>query len=205
MAARNPCDCIAITSIVWRIQRWLSKVASTAYQHHMPRLRRRLFMAHNGTLRIVAPLAVLLLTACASANLHPSPTATEPPTATAAALPLPALTPSVSSTPLTKTIYLTFDDGPNPSWTPEILSLLEESGAHASFFVIGESAKRWPGLEEREAQDGDTVGDHTWSHPTLTDLSASAVYVELGRDRNLITIPTADTLSPLRLPDELSN
>ncbi len=67
----------------------------------------------------------------------------------------------------------------SPSW--------KEYGAHASFFVIGENAKRWPELVEREARDGDTVGDHTWSHPTLTDLSASAVYVEFGRDRNLIT------------------
>jgi peptidoglycan-N-acetylglucosamine deacetylase len=162
-------------------------------------------MAHNGTLRIVATLAVLLLTACASANLHPSPTATEPPTATAAALPLPALTPSVSSTPLTKTIYLTFDDGPNPSWTPEILSLLEESGAHASFFVIGENAKRWPWLVEREAQDGDTVGDHTWSHPTLTDLSASAVSGELTRDKSLITMLAGEAPTLWRPPYEAFN
>jgi peptidoglycan/xylan/chitin deacetylase (PgdA/CDA1 family) len=116
-------------------------------------------------------------------------------------LPLAPLAP-VTTKDLAKTIYLTFDDGPNPTWTPEILSLLEEYGAHASFFVIGESAKRWPELVEREAQDGDTVGDHTWSHPTLTDLSASAVYVELGRDRNLITIVTAETPTLWRPPYE---
>ncbi len=118
--------------------------------------------------------------------------------------PFAALAP-VTSTDLTKTIYLTFDDGPNPTWTPEILSLLEEYGAHASFFVIGESAKRWPGLVEREAQDGDTVGDHTWSHPNLTDLSASGVYVELGRDRNLITMLTGETPTLWRPPYEAFN
>jgi peptidoglycan-N-acetylglucosamine deacetylase len=119
-------------------------------------------------------------------------------------LPLATLAP-VTSKDLTKTIYLTFDDGPNPTWTPEILSLLEKSGAHASFFVIGENAKRWPGLVEREARDGDTVGDHTWSHPTLTDLSASAVYVELGRDRNLITMLTGETPTLWRPPYEAFN
>jgi peptidoglycan/xylan/chitin deacetylase (PgdA/CDA1 family) len=93
---------------------------------------------------------------------------------------------------LAKTIYLTFDDGPNPTWTPEILSLLEESGAQATFFVIGEKAKAWPGLVEREARDGDTVGDHTWSHPDLTELSASTASAELAMDKNLITVLTGE-------------
>jgi peptidoglycan/xylan/chitin deacetylase (PgdA/CDA1 family) len=127
--------------------------------------------------------------------------------------PGPSGTPVITSLPLApvtstdspKTIYLTFDDGPNPAWTPAILSLLEEYGGHASFFVIGENAKRWPELVEREAQDGDTVGDHTWSHPTLTDLSASAVYVELGRDRNLITMLTGETPTLWRPPYEAFN
>lgn len=119
-------------------------------------------------------------------------------------LPLAALA-RVTSKDLTKTIYLTFDDGPNPTWTPEILALLEEYGAHASFFVIGENAKRWPGLVEREARDSDTVGDHTWSHPTLPDLSARAIYVELGRDRNLITMLTGETPTLWRPPYEAFN
>jgi peptidoglycan-N-acetylglucosamine deacetylase len=106
---------------------------------------------------------------------------------------------------LTKTIYLTFDDGPNPKWTPEILSLLEAYGAHASFFVIGENAERWPSLVEREAQDGDTVGDHTWSHPYLTHLSTSAVYVELGRDQNWITMLTGHMPTLWRPPYEAFN
>jgi len=120
------------------------------------------------------------------------------------ALPLATLAP-VASKDSTKTIYLTFDDGPNPTWTLEILALLEKSGAHASFFVIGGNAKRWPGLVEQEARDGDTVGDHTWSHPTLTGLSASAVYVELGRDRNLITLLTGETPTLWRPPYEAFN
>src|ERR1700688_3635287 len=148
-------------------------------------------------LGIVAKLTVVFLAAVASANAHSSPPAIRSPafTASAASSPGPTLMrlPTALAatadhhTRLTKTIYLTFDDGPNPTWTPEILSLLEDSGAQASFFVIGENAKSWPKLVEREARDGDTIGDHTWSHPNLTQLSASVVWAELARDRNLIT------------------
>ena len=176
-------------------------------------------MDHVGRLRIVATVAVLLLTACAAANGHPSSTATGVPTATAtatatasatatataSALPLPTPIPLVSSKDLTKTVYLTFDDGPNPTWTAEILSLLEKSGAHASFFVIGENAKASPWLVEREARDGDTVGDHSWSHPNLTRLSASVVLAELARDKNLIATLTGEAPTLWRPPYEAFN
>ena len=197
-------------------------------------------MADVGRLRAVATLTAVLIAACASATVHPSPQPSRSPTVTASAHPLatlgpvaskasaktishtfddgpnPTRTPAILALPLaalaratskrlTKTIYLTFDDGPNPTWTPEILSLLEEYGAHASFFVIGENAKKWPALVEREARDGDTVGDHTWSHPELTNLSASAVYVELGRNRNLITMLTGETPTLWRPPYEAFN
>ena len=160
-------------------------------------------------------LAVLLLAACATASAHPSPVAITSPTVTSSIVPSPSsrLTPSPTapaSTPapykgFTKTIYLTFGDGPNPTWTPEILSLLEAHGARASFFVIGENAKAWPGLVEREARDGDTVGDHTWSHPNLTALSGSAVWAELARDRLLITALTGKAPSLWRPPYEAFN
>ncbi len=106
---------------------------------------------------------------------------------------------------LTKTIYLTFDDGPNPTWTPQILSLLEEYDAHASFFVVGENVQRWPSLVQRAAQDGDTIGDHTWSHPNLTHMSPSAVYIELGRDQNWITTLTGRPPTLWRPPYEAFN
>jgi peptidoglycan-N-acetylglucosamine deacetylase len=154
-------------------------------------------------LRIVATLTVVLVTACAPVAAHPSPTPATP-SVPPTLPPLPTLVP-VAAKSLTKTIYLTFDDGPNPKWTSAILSLLEAAGAHASFFVIGQNAKRWPRLVEREAQDGDTVGDHTWTHPTLTDLSASAVYAELARDRTLITVLTREAPALWRPPYEAFN
>jgi peptidoglycan-N-acetylglucosamine deacetylase len=164
---------------------------------------------------IVAKLTVALLAAFASANAHPGPPAIRSPRFTAS--PVPSSDPTLMRLPaslaataephkgLTKTIYLTFDDGPNPTWTPEILSLLEDSGAQASFFVIGEKAKAWPELVEREVRDGDTIGDHTWSHPNLTQLSASVVWAELARDRNLITELTGKPPSLWRPPYEAFN
>ncbi len=162
-------------------------------------------------------LAALLLAGCAAGGAHERPTASGSPAVTASAVPSPSLTPAPTSSPtpapatpepsarLTKTIYLTFDDGPNPTWTPELLSLLENKGVHASFFVIGENAKKWPGLVEREARDGDTVGDHTWSHPELTELSAHAVWAELARAKNLITTLTGRAPSLWRPPYEAFN
>jgi peptidoglycan/xylan/chitin deacetylase (PgdA/CDA1 family) len=61
-------------------------------------------------------------------------------------------------------IYLTFDDGPDPNWTPQILAALEEAGMHATFFAIGELACREPELLRRVAAAGHAVGNHTFSH-----------------------------------------
>ena len=175
-------------------------------------------MRRCGMLRFLAALSLVLLAVCSSATARPSSTAVDAPMVTASTVPSPSrtlvrgpftgLTVSTGlakTTGLTKTVYLTFDDGPNPTWTPEILALLEESEAQASFFVIGESVQRWPWLVEREAQDGDTVGDHTWTHPNLTKLSASAVYIELARDKNWITRLTGTPPTLWRPPYEAVN
>ena len=174
-------------------------------------------MRRCGMLRLLAALTVAFLAVCSSTTARPSRTAIDSPMVTASTVhssralvrgPFIGQTKTTGvtkTTGLTKTIYLTFDDGPNPTWTPEILALLEESGAQASFFVIGENVRRWPWLVEREAQDGDTVGDHTWSHPNLTKLSASAVYIELGRDKNWITRLTGTAPTLWRPPYEAFN
>ena len=87
--------------------------------------------------RILATANVAFV-ACSCADARPNPIALTSPTITASSVPSPSRTLTrVPSSRMTKTVYLTFDDGPNPAWTPEILSLLEESGAQASFFVIG--------------------------------------------------------------------
>jgi peptidoglycan/xylan/chitin deacetylase (PgdA/CDA1 family) len=61
-------------------------------------------------------------------------------------------------------VYLTFDDGPDPEWTPRILDLLASAGASATFFVIGRLARQHPHLVRRLSAAGHAVGNHTWSH-----------------------------------------
>jgi peptidoglycan/xylan/chitin deacetylase (PgdA/CDA1 family) len=61
-------------------------------------------------------------------------------------------------------VYLTFDDGPDPDWTARILDALGEAGMHATFFAIGEHARREPELLRRVAAAGHAIGNHTFSH-----------------------------------------
>jgi len=63
-----------------------------------------------------------------------------------------------------KVVALTFDDGPHPCYTAEILDILAEYGVHATFFVIGKNAKDYPDLVRRELAEGHEVGNHTEHH-----------------------------------------
>ncbi len=69
--------------------------------------------------------------------------------------------------PSHNTVALTFDDGPTPYSSPAILSVLERTHTPATFFVLGEYAKYYPWLIQREAADGFTIGIHTWNHPDM--------------------------------------
>ncbi|MFE6689206.1 polysaccharide deacetylase family protein [Streptomyces sp. NPDC057743] len=92
---------------------------------------------------------------------------------------------------------LTFDDGPDPRYTPEILEVLRRHRARATFFVVGECALAFPDLLHYIAEEGHTVGNHTWTHPQLTALPLGAVRSELGRTSALIeeVLGTAPTLA----------
>jgi peptidoglycan-N-acetylglucosamine deacetylase len=63
-----------------------------------------------------------------------------------------------------KTVYLTFDDGPDPEWTPRVLDALDEAQVRATFFAIGEQAQRLPDLMRRIHSAGHGIGNHTFSH-----------------------------------------
>lgn len=62
-------------------------------------------------------------------------------------------------------VSLTFDDGPDPDFTPRVLDLLDEHGCKASFFVLGQQARRHPELVRRMVAEGHSIGNHTFSHP----------------------------------------
>ncbi len=63
-----------------------------------------------------------------------------------------------------KKLYLTFDDGPDPVSTPQILDLLQARDIHATFFCTGESVHAFPGLFARMVAEGHTIGNHGYSH-----------------------------------------
>lgn len=79
-----------------------------------------------------------------------------------------------------KTVAMTFDDGPGPS-TQAIINILIKFHVPATFFNVGLSEARWPGLVKEEQRDGFVVGDHTWDHPQMTDLSVAAQRAELEK------------------------
>lgn len=72
-------------------------------------------------------------------------------------------------------LALTFDDGPNPITTPQILQELEQAQVPATFFVVGSRATTNPALLRRMHVDGDEIGNHSWSHPDFTTLSAAQI------------------------------
>ena len=71
------------------------------------------------------------------------------------------------------TIYLTFDDGPNPEVTPWVLNILKQYNAKATFFVVGENAAHYPGLLNTIKHDGHAVANHTYNHLSGWDNSTN--------------------------------
>lgn len=85
---------------------------------------------------------------------------------------------------------LSFDDGPHPEFTPEILDLLYASDVQATFFVVGESIVRNDWIVSRMAEEGHTVGVHGLTHRRLTELDDHDVRAELGVTAELIHLIT---------------
>jgi peptidoglycan-N-acetylglucosamine deacetylase len=77
-------------------------------------------------------------------------------------------------------VALTFDDGPDPEWTPKIVDILHEKQVPAAFFVIGEPANQYPGIVKREFDLGNEVGNHTFTHPDFETVSKAQVQFELN-------------------------
>ncbi len=70
-----------------------------------------------------------------------------------------------------KKIAITFDDGPDATWTPKILDVLKSRSAPATFFLIGSEAEKYPRLMERIYDEGHEIGNHTWTHPDVSNIS----------------------------------
>jgi peptidoglycan/xylan/chitin deacetylase (PgdA/CDA1 family) len=83
-------------------------------------------------------------------------------------------------------IAMTFDDGPSEKLTPELLDILAAHHIHATFFVIGENAERYPEILKRAVREGHEIGNHSWSHPFFAKMSDAAVRRELQKTDDVI-------------------
>lgn len=108
--------------------------------------------------------------------------------------------PFLELTGLGRSVVLTFDDGPDPTWTPEILTVLREHDVHAMFFVCGEMASYFPDVLRRAADEGHIIGNHTWTHPELPTLTPAKIKNEMERTSELIEKTTGAAPSWFRAP-----
>jgi peptidoglycan/xylan/chitin deacetylase (PgdA/CDA1 family) len=85
---------------------------------------------------------------------------------------------------------ITFDDGPHPEYTPQVLEILERHGARGTFFIVGESAQRHPEILQRMLQGGHALANHSWDHPSFALISSA--------ERRRQVWACAEALGPLR-------
>ncbi|MBB6670551.1 polysaccharide deacetylase family protein [Cohnella nanjingensis] len=86
-----------------------------------------------------------------------------------------------------KAIALTFDDGPDPKDTPQILDLLREYDAKATFFIMGRKAREHPEIVKREALEGHEIANHTFTHPVLVRCSTKQIRKEIEDTQEILT------------------
>src|SRR5213595_623031 len=109
-------------------------------------------------------------------------------------------------------VALTFDDGPDPEWTPKILDVLKAAKIKAAFFLVGVNAERYPNLVRRIVDEGHEIGNHTYYHPNLAlcwpehirlELNATQLLIETitGRATTLFRPPYAADTQPARLAE----
>ena len=97
-------------------------------------------------------------------------------------------------------VALTFDDGPDPTYTPRILDVLKAKHAPATFFVIGENALENVSLLRREIAEGHEVGNHTYTHPNLGLASARETEIQLNATQRLFQAFTKRSMRLFRAP-----
>ncbi len=109
-------------------------------------------------------------------------------------------------------VAITFDDGPDPEWTPKVLDILKKYNVKAAFFLVGKNAENYPGLVRRIVDEGHEIGNHTYYHPNLAlcwpehvrlELNATQLLIEsiTGRSTTLFRPPYGADTSPSQLSE----
>lgn len=93
-------------------------------------------------------------------------------------------------------VALTFDDGPDPTSTPKVLSLLDRHNAKATFFMVGERVAAHPDLVEAVSEQGHAIGNHTWSHDSLRLARPSEGYRQVRLCKQVLPSSHARLLRP---------
>ncbi|MFA6497910.1 MAG: glycosyltransferase [Desulfurivibrionaceae bacterium] len=97
-------------------------------------------------------------------------------------------------------VVITFDDGPDPKWTPKILDILKDKGVSATFFMVGANMEKYPDLVRRIVREGHTVGSHTYTHPNIALVSEERAYLEFNATQRLIEAITNHSTILFRPP-----
>ncbi|MEP7014745.1 MAG: glycosyltransferase [Verrucomicrobiota bacterium] len=97
-------------------------------------------------------------------------------------------------------VALTFDDGPDPRWTPKVLDILKAANVKAAFFLVGANAERYPALVRRIANEGHEIGNHTYYHPNLAECGTEHIRLELNATQLLIETITGRATTLFRPP-----
>lgn len=109
-------------------------------------------------------------------------------------------------------VAMTFDDGPDPKWTPKVLDILKGANVKAAFFLVGANAEKYPGLVKRIVAEGHEIGNHSYYHPNLAlcwpehvrlELNATQLLLEsiTGRSTTLFRPPYAADTSPSQISE----
>ncbi|SEN66765.1 Peptidoglycan/xylan/chitin deacetylase, PgdA/CDA1 family [Mesobacillus persicus] len=99
-----------------------------------------------------------------------------------------------------KLVAITFDDGPNPVYTPQVFGIFKEAGGKATFFMIGEQIEKNPEIARQAYELGHEIGNHTYSHPRMSELSQGQRVDEIERTEKLIHHVTGQKPSVFRPP-----
>lgn len=114
--------------------------------------------------------------------------------------PVAALEVRVATVSAGSSVFLTFDDGPDPTWTPQVLDVLAKHGVKATFCMVGRYAKANPGLVQRVVAEGHTLCNHTQNHAALDALPADGVETEIATAQASISGAAGTAPAVFRIP-----